>query len=177
MKTYQGTRGTDGQAAVTVEESTAVSSLAGRRDLRNHSPDGLEWGYAGSGPAQLALALLADHFGAGPGGVRLTTALYQDFKFEVVARLPRDGWTLTSEQIGQALCRLATEDEAHFWSRVIGALDAELFGAAVEKTGQDPDPAELQTAAVQIIRRSLPVSEDYARRQVATYYRQEGQAQ
>lgn len=26
--------------------------------LRNHSPDGFEWGYSGSGPAQLALAVV-----------------------------------------------------------------------------------------------------------------------
>src|SRR4051812_39332411 len=29
--------------------------------IRNHSPDGFEWGYAGSGPAQLALAILLDY--------------------------------------------------------------------------------------------------------------------
>lgn len=28
--------------------------------LRNHSPDGFSWGYAGSGPAQLALAILLE---------------------------------------------------------------------------------------------------------------------
>lgn len=28
----------------------------------NHSPDGFEWGYGGSGPAQLALAILMDCF-------------------------------------------------------------------------------------------------------------------
>jgi hypothetical protein len=31
-----------------------------RLDLRNHSPDGVEWGYDGSGPHQLALAVTAD---------------------------------------------------------------------------------------------------------------------
>ena len=31
--------------------------------LYNHSPDGFEWGYSGSGPAQLALALLLDATG------------------------------------------------------------------------------------------------------------------
>jgi len=31
-------------------------SPAPRSDLRNHSPNGFEWGYSGSGPAQLALA-------------------------------------------------------------------------------------------------------------------------
>jgi len=30
-----------------------------RTDLRNHSPTGFSWGYGGSGPAQLALAMTA----------------------------------------------------------------------------------------------------------------------
>jgi hypothetical protein len=34
--------------------------LVPRFDLYNHSPDGFAWGYQGSGPAQLALALCAD---------------------------------------------------------------------------------------------------------------------
>ncbi len=38
--------------------------LPPRHDLRNHSPDGLKWGYAGSGPAQLALAVLPDALGS-----------------------------------------------------------------------------------------------------------------
>ena len=40
--------------------STATSCpLDSRLDMRNHSPTGFEWGYGGSGPAQLALALAA----------------------------------------------------------------------------------------------------------------------
>lgn len=31
--------------------------------LRNHSPEGFSWGYDGSGPAQLALAILLDYTG------------------------------------------------------------------------------------------------------------------
>jgi hypothetical protein len=63
MKTYEGRR--EGYAAlVTVNERP----LTPRLDLWNHSPTGFEWGYGGSGPAQLALALLADHLGKpGPG--------------------------------------------------------------------------------------------------------------
>ena len=171
MKTYQGTRGPNGIAIVTVQGSS-TSPLAARRKLRKHSPDGFEWGYAGSGPTQLALALLADHFG--PGRERLATALYVDFKFAVVAGLPRDGWTLTTEQIGQELCRLATDNEAHFWWYVIRALDLDLFEAANETTGEDPDPAELQAAVVQIIAPAFAISEDYARRLVAEHYAREG---
>jgi len=46
----------------------------------NHSPDGFECGYAGSGPAQLALALL---LAAGASNAR-AVALHQRFKAEHV---------------------------------------------------------------------------------------------
>ena len=60
-----------------------------RTDLVNHSPTGLEWGYGGSGPAQLALALLADQY-ADP----VALDHYQDFKNDVVAPLDGDEWAL-----------------------------------------------------------------------------------
>ena len=46
-----------------------------------HSPAGFEWGYLGSGPAQLALAILLD----ATGDKAVATAFYQKFKTEVVA--------------------------------------------------------------------------------------------
>lgn len=48
--------------------------------LRNHSPDGFNWGYGGSGPAQLALAVMLKLTGKSDG--------YQDFKFNVIAAIP-----------------------------------------------------------------------------------------
>lgn len=66
-----------------------------RLDLQRHSPSGLEWGYLGSGPAQLALALLADVLLSN----REAIELHQRFKNEVVVYLDRDGWTLTEDQI------------------------------------------------------------------------------
>jgi hypothetical protein len=47
---------------------------------RNHSPDGFNWGYGGSGPAQLALAIMLKLTGKPDG--------YQDFKFRFIAGLP-----------------------------------------------------------------------------------------
>src|SRR5262249_21275306 len=70
-----------------------------RLDLWNHSPTGFEWGYAGSAPAQLALAVLADHL----ANESETLALYQIFKRTVVANLPYGGWRLTSDEVQQAL--------------------------------------------------------------------------
>jgi hypothetical protein len=51
----------------------------------NHSPDGFAWGYGGSGPAQLALAIM----------LKVTTReqaiqLYQRFKASFIAALPID---------------------------------------------------------------------------------------
>ena len=91
MKTYKGRR--EGRIIqVTVNNGRP---LAPRFDLRNHSPTGFEWGYCGSGPAQLALALLVDHLAEDEEAV----ALYQDFKRVVVAQLPYRGWELTSSQM------------------------------------------------------------------------------
>ena len=97
MKRYEGRR--EGYAA---DVSVNGRPLNPRLDLWNHSPTGFEWGYGGSGPAQLALALLADHFGDDQRAVEL----HHYFKWEVVAKLPKRGWTLTSRQIEQALSAL-----------------------------------------------------------------------
>lgn len=56
----------------------------------NHSPDGFAWGYGGSGPAQLALAIL---LAAGLSDKK-AVALYQRFKAEFIVPLPRDSFTI-----------------------------------------------------------------------------------
>lgn len=80
-------------------ECTRRVPLPPRLDIRNHSHDGFEWGYEGSGPAQLALAILAHHLHS---DVRAAT-LYQEFKREVIARLHADTWTLTGDQIDRLI--------------------------------------------------------------------------
>ena len=55
----------------------------------NHSPDGFAWGYGGSGPAQLALALLI-HAGVHPDAA---IRLHQRFK-DRVHRGPADERTV-----------------------------------------------------------------------------------
>lgn len=74
---------------------------AGRRYV-NHSQTGFEWGYLGSGPAQLAFAILLDHFGT-PGPALL---LYQDFKEQVIANFTAHRWELTSEEVDNAIDRI-----------------------------------------------------------------------
>jgi Family of unknown function (DUF6166) len=55
------------------------------QEVWNHSPGGFAWGYGGSGPAQLALAILL-RFTDAETAVRL----HQTFKFEHVAKWPQD---------------------------------------------------------------------------------------
>lgn len=50
-----------------------------------HSPDGFAWGYEGSGPAELALAILTDVLGEEP-----EPYVYQAFKSSVIAGIPMD---------------------------------------------------------------------------------------
>lgn len=79
-----------------------------RLELRNHSPTGFDWGYCGSGPAQLALAILAHHCDSDEEALEL----YQRFKWAVIAALPRIGWSLNTRQIDEAIERIRTEDAA-----------------------------------------------------------------
>jgi len=75
-----------------------------RQEIVNHSPTGIAWGYGGSGPAQCAFAILMDYL----GDESRVRALYQDFKFKVVAAFPGNSdWTLTGCQIETALSRIA----------------------------------------------------------------------
>lgn len=105
MKHYIGERTPDG-CTVEVIDSTNPNggySLDPRFDLRNHSPDGFNWSYSGSGPSQLSLALLADALGDDAKAQRH----YQDFKFKVIARLDGDRFELSEEDIRQTVAELS----------------------------------------------------------------------
>jgi len=93
MATYEGRRSEDG-VVVTVDGRR----LPPRNDLFNHSPDGFEYGYGGSGPAQLALAILAHH----TKNDELAVKLHQKFKFNMIAPLPREAaWSISSDAVAE----------------------------------------------------------------------------
>jgi len=66
------------------------------QSIYNHSPDGFEWGYAGSGPAQFALALLL-HF---TDDIEFSKRNYQKFKHDVVSKLPKN-FTISMDLISR----------------------------------------------------------------------------
>ena len=59
-----------------------------------HSPTGIEWGYVGSGPADLARSVLLALTDEGTAD-----ALYQRFKSEVVASVPESGGVLRAADV------------------------------------------------------------------------------
>jgi hypothetical protein len=111
-KIYRGERDKSGTARVTVNSR----KLRPRLDLANHSPTGLEWGYGGSGPAQCALAILADALGGGKNNDALAVHLHQQFKWEVIAPLDQEKpWEMTEQTVLQIVERLKAEDKDTSW--------------------------------------------------------------
>ena len=118
MKTFVGYRrpaepSGRGDAVVNViEPDRPPRPLNPRLDLRAHSPTGFEWGYAGSGPAQLALALAADVLKDDDRALRV----YQRLKFELVGGFADEGWALTEAQLWDTILTLeAQRDNPAQW--------------------------------------------------------------
>lgn len=91
-----------------------VLPLSPSLEIARHSPSGFAWGYGGSGPAQLALALILDS----TGRPEVASALYRSFAADVVARWPwqpggrwllpapvLDGWIVAAARRSPALAR------------------------------------------------------------------------
>lgn len=99
---YVGRRPEVGGATVLVldERGAVVGELPARQDVRNHSPDGFQWGYGGSGPAQLALALCIH---ALDGDVERAQNVYQEYKFKNVARWQSDEFRISKGEVLAAI--------------------------------------------------------------------------
>ena len=112
-RTYRGERGADGANRVWVEtpgdqgDTPDRSSLGVHLEVRAHSAPGFAWGYGGSGPAQLALALLVDAL----GDREMAERHHQGFKRAHVARWG-DQWSMTAEEIQFFVLSQVTRAEA-----------------------------------------------------------------
>lgn len=125
MRRYLGIpdeRTNTGGRRVDVEDADGKRApLNPRTDLFNHSPNGFEWGYGGSGPAQLALAILADHLASQPAQIlaavtgigeewhdgasladRVAIRLHQAYKLRCIATLRQgEPFELTTNDVSQ----------------------------------------------------------------------------
>jgi hypothetical protein len=102
MKTYTGDRTIDG-----IQVLVDGRDLDPRFDLARLSELGFEWTYEGDAPAQLALALLADHLGDDAAAL----AHHEAFMREIVANFDNE-WLMTSEDIDAALASIRAAGES-----------------------------------------------------------------
>lgn len=87
---YKGVRGVNG-CLVTCDGVELVA----RRELRNHSPTGFDWGVANNGTAQLALAMLCDFFRDDQKALQF----YEDFKVDMLAPIGGTTWSIKSDSM------------------------------------------------------------------------------
>jgi len=100
MKHYRGDR-TQAGAEVWVNDK----ALSSRVDLKTISRDGLfEWSYVGDAPAQLALAILANHLENDAQALKL----YPAFMENVVAYFDNE-WEMSDADIDTALANIANQ--------------------------------------------------------------------
>jgi len=78
--------------------------------VKNHSPDGFAWGYGGSGPAQLALAICLDQL---PTDKAL--ACYQAFKWKYIAMLPPSDFETEIEDPKHFFIQNEIENQNHVY--------------------------------------------------------------
>ena len=170
---YAGHRIAQG-TLVTVTRSGRSRPLDTSHDRRDNSSTDFSWGYNGSGPAQLALAILTDYFGAKPGGRALAEALYEPFKFTVIAVLP-DCWEIDFEEVGIALCRTLTEEPDRL-NRVLSDLESAVLDEFVgRQVGNEPlNPADLSesiaAAIAGMLCEAFSMSRAYAASLVERHY-------
>ena len=92
---------------VEIEQNGSVTPfpLKPSLEIADHSPDGFNWGYTGSGTAQLALGILYEV----TGDAELARSYYQFFKADHVSRWG-ERWEMSESEV----CR---------WLRDVGAGD------------------------------------------------------
>jgi hypothetical protein len=103
-KSYRGRRTERGTLVEIIEPGKPPRPLNPRFDLQRHSLSGFEWGFSGSGPAQLALALAADVL----GDDERAREIYQELKFKRIARLDGEQWRLTEAELREQIGELET---------------------------------------------------------------------
>lgn len=129
MAIYVGRR--DGRC---VSVTADGEPLPPRNDLINHSPDGFEWGYLGSGPSQLALALLAHHFRNTGDSQELADAkalaLYHEVKLELITTLSESSWQFDSHVVADTVQMVIKEGAERYFAL---AMENELFSRQLSR--------------------------------------------
>jgi len=103
------------------EPITNIPFYSKHAKLWSHSPNGFEWGYEGSGPAELARNIIFDAC----GDWDKTQNHYQDFKREFIARIPFEGGKIEKKRVMDWI-----EKRESQFSRVMGHALGHFSGAS-----------------------------------------------
>lgn len=72
--------------------------------IKFHSPTGMEFGYGGSGPSDLAFNICTQYANSNVEGfMDSVRQVYQDFKWEFIAKMPWEGGTISGAAIREWL--------------------------------------------------------------------------
>jgi hypothetical protein len=113
---FKGQRGRNGcTVEVSRDDGKSYVSLPLYITWVNHSPTGFEWGYYGSGPSQLAYAIMHRYFVYGMGlsdeeAHERASKLYMQFKRDVIGVIRNDKWDLDESEIAHWL-KFAEKDQ------------------------------------------------------------------
>ena len=80
---------------VIVYHEKQVLSPEASQKLVNHSPTGFNWGYGGSGPAQLSLAILLSYTKDKDYSLRN----YQKFLGDFISKIKSKEWEISNKQL------------------------------------------------------------------------------
>ena len=122
---------------------SVVATVDGQplRHIIHHSPTGFEFGYGGSGPADLALSILADYFGEQPTDKAVYHGRckcwrpHQDFKWRFISPQQEASFEITEDEIatwmketGQEVVETIVCDKCHDVMLVDEVVSGNKFG-------------------------------------------------
>ncbi len=117
-KGYHGRRNDHGEIRVFVTVDGPAMDHYELLHRERHSPDGFNWGYGGSGAADLARSIIWDHIGKEP-----TPSMYQDFKWAEVCKWG-DMWKITTGEVNHILAEKGWKKAiCHICGRPVWASD------------------------------------------------------
>lgn len=91
------------ECVVVIKNDNIASPLDTHSDLINHSPDGFNWGYGGSGPTQLAFAIMYEYgkskFSKEIDAYKFAIAHYIKFRDDYIASVQESSFEVSFDQM------------------------------------------------------------------------------
>lgn len=91
------------ECIVVIKSDHIAAPLDSHNDLVNHSLDGFEWGYSGSGPSQLAFAIMFEYgkskFTKEIDAYKFAIAHYIKFRDDYIASVQESSFEVSFDQI------------------------------------------------------------------------------